>query len=177
MARWQCTPDSKVVSSTPGLSVFRQLYTSCSYWLGDRKGTQPVNATGIVRGENGGELSNSGKRPQHLWKQLKLIKIQWFHTVGWVSKKLSDEVLAWLSVWSEVQIVCIWSSWCHCIPEPHHLLPHSNPNWFYFLVPAYPVCPGKGAVKWPLCPRQPKGCNDNEREFIQRVVISKSRTR
>jgi len=26
------------------------------------------------------------------------------------SKKLSDEVLVWLSVWSEVQIVCIWSS-------------------------------------------------------------------
>jgi len=25
-------------------------------------------------------------------------------------KKLSDEVLAWLSVWSEVQIICIWSS-------------------------------------------------------------------
>ena len=20
----------------------------------------------------------------------------------------------WLSVWSEVQIVCVWSSWCHC---------------------------------------------------------------
>ena len=28
-------------------------------------------------------------------------------------KKLSDEVLAWLSVWSEVQ-TCIWPSWCHC---------------------------------------------------------------
>ena len=28
-------------------------------------------------------------------------------------KKLSSEVLAWLSVWSEVQI-CIWPSWCHC---------------------------------------------------------------
>ena len=28
-------------------------------------------------------------------------------------KKLSDEVLAWLSVWSEVQ-ACIWPSWCHC---------------------------------------------------------------
>jgi len=26
------------------------------------------------------------------------------------SKKLSDEVLAWLSVWSEVQMICIWSS-------------------------------------------------------------------
>jgi len=25
-------------------------------------------------------------------------------------KKLSDEVLAWLSVWSVVQLVCIWSS-------------------------------------------------------------------
>ena len=25
-------------------------------------------------------------------------------------KKLSDEVLVWLSVWSEVQIICIWSS-------------------------------------------------------------------
>jgi len=25
-------------------------------------------------------------------------------------KKLSDEVVVWLSVWSEVQIACIWSS-------------------------------------------------------------------
>jgi len=29
-------------------------------------------------------------------------------------KKLSDVVLAWLSVWSEVQMICIWFSWCHC---------------------------------------------------------------
>jgi len=28
-------------------------------------------------------------------------------------KKLSGGVLAWLSVWSDVQI-CIWPSWCHC---------------------------------------------------------------
>ena len=27
-----------------------------------------------------------------------------------VCKKLSDEVLVWLSLWSKVQIVCIWSS-------------------------------------------------------------------
>jgi len=26
------------------------------------------------------------------------------------------EMLAWLSVWSEVQMICIWSSWCHCHP-------------------------------------------------------------
>ena len=23
------------------------------------------------------------------------------------------------------------SCWCHCIPEPHHLPPHLNPDWFY----------------------------------------------
>ena len=28
----------------------------------------------------------------------------------------SDEVLAWLSVWSEVQTICIWFSLCHCHP-------------------------------------------------------------
>ena len=38
--------------------------------------------------------------------------------VGWqeghpACKKLSDGVLAWLSVWSKVQ-TCIWLSWCHC---------------------------------------------------------------
>ena len=31
-------------------------------------------------------------------------------------KKLSDEVLAWLSVWSELRMICTWSSWCHCHP-------------------------------------------------------------
>ena len=31
-------------------------------------------------------------------------------------KTLSDEVLAWLSVWSEVQMTYLWFSWCHCHP-------------------------------------------------------------
>ena len=44
---------------------------------------------------------------------------------------LSDEVLVWLSVWREVQIVCVWSSQCHCIPKPHNLSPHLNSDWFY----------------------------------------------
>jgi len=35
--------------------------------------------------------------------------------VGWqeghpACKRLSGEVLAWLSVWSEVQMICMWSS-------------------------------------------------------------------
>jgi len=31
-------------------------------------------------------------------------------------KKLSDKVLA-ITVWSEVQMICIpvWSTWCHCL--------------------------------------------------------------
>jgi len=63
-------------------------------------------------------------------------------------KKLSGGVLAWLSVWGKVQI-CISPSWCHC----HTLsLAPLNQDWFYqngsaFLVPAYPGCPGKKAVK------------------------------
>ena len=33
------------------------------------------------------------------------------------------------------------------IPEPHHLLPHLNLDWFTFLIAAYPGCRGKEAVK------------------------------
>jgi len=29
---------------------------------------------------------------------------------------LSGELLAWLSVCSEVQMICLWFSWCHCHP-------------------------------------------------------------
>ena len=57
----------------------------------------------------------------------------------------SDEVLASLSVCCEGQVICIWSSWCHC---------HSIVSCFIkiqvgltFLVPAYPGCPGNEAVK------------------------------
>ena len=54
-------------------------------------------------------------------------------------------VLAWLSVWSEVQMICIWSSWCHC-----HLIISCFIKiqiGLIFLVPAYPGCPEKEAVK------------------------------
>jgi len=48
--------------------------------------------------------------------------LQCFDAVGWAAgrasglQKLSDEVLEWLSVWREVQIICMWSSWCQCHP-------------------------------------------------------------
>jgi len=63
-----------------------------------------------------------------------------------VCKDLCDEVSVWLSVWSEVQIVCIWSSWCHCHPETPSSLASFRTR-FAFLVPAYPGCPGKEVVR------------------------------
>jgi len=55
--------------------------------------------------------------------------------------KIIADVLAWLSVWSEVQIICIWSSWCHCHPIIFcsRKIQKDSP----FLVPAYASCPGK----------------------------------
>jgi len=66
----------------------------------------------------------------------------------WPVKKSSDEVLAWLSVCSEVQMICMWSSWCHCHP-PSLALWKSRmvlPFWYTGL----PDCPGKEAIKWVL---------------------------
>jgi len=58
-------------------------------------------------------------------------------------KKLSSGVLAWLSVWSEVQ-TCIWPSGCHC----HSLYVASEKSRlvFTFLVPAHSGSPGKGPL-------------------------------
>ena len=66
---------------------------------------------------------------QHTWEcynflhlSLLLLRLFAFNAltllVGWLEghpacKKLSGGVLAWLSVWSEVQTY-IWPSWCHC---------------------------------------------------------------
>jgi len=42
-------------------------------------------------------------------------------------KKLSGGMLAWLSVWGEVQI-CTWPSRCQCLSMS---LAPVNPDWFY----------------------------------------------
>ena len=49
-------------------------------------------------------------------------------------------VLAWLSVWSEVQ-TCIWLSWCHC----HSLSLASVKS--RLVLPFHPGSPGQRAVK------------------------------
>jgi len=52
-----------------------------------------------------------------------------------------DEVLAWLSVLSEVQMICIWYSWCHCHPIMSCFV--KIQIGLTFLVPAYPGCSGE----------------------------------
>jgi len=54
-------------------------------------------------------------------------------------------VLVWLSVWSEMQMICIWSSWCHCHPVISCCIKIQID--LIFLVPAYRSCPGKEAVE------------------------------
>jgi len=64
--------------------------------------------------------------------------------------KLSDEVVMWLSIWSEVQMICMWSSWCHCHPIISCFI--KIQFGITFLVPGYPGCPGKEVVKRvPVC--------------------------
>jgi len=65
-------------------------------------------------------------------------------------KKLSGGVLAWLSVWSEVQ-TCIWTSRCHfhslslASVKSRLVLP------FTFVVPAHLVVPDKGPLNGCVC--------------------------
>jgi len=76
-------------------------------------------------------------------------------------KKLSGEVLAWLSVWSEMQI-CIWPSWCHC-----HSLSLASvksrlvlPFWYRLTL----VVPEKGPLNGCVCvfTHEPQKHDENE---------------
>jgi len=55
-------------------------------------------------------------------------------------------MLAWLSVWSEVQTICIWSSQWHCNPIISCFI-KIQIGCLTFLVPVYPGFPGKKVVK------------------------------
>ena len=45
-----------------------------------------------------------------------------------------------VSAWSKVQVICIWSTWCHCHPIVFCLI--KIQSGLTFLMPAYPGCPG-----------------------------------
>jgi len=71
-------------------------------------------------------------------------------------KKLSYEVLASLSVCSEVQMICIWSSWCHYHPIVCCFI--KIQIGLTLLMPAYPGCPGKEVVKLVSVVRSHRRC-------------------
>jgi len=70
-------------------------------------------------------------------------------TFVWASGRATSVKKNWVTrcwhgylsgLWSEVQIICIWSSWCHCHPTISCITKiHIG---LTFLVPAYLVCPG-----------------------------------
>jgi len=96
-------------------------------------------------GHAGNKTVHQQNPPVLNWRYL-----QCSDTVGWVSwrpasglQKLSDEVLpAWLSVWSKMQIVCMWSSWCKCHPKT----PSSLASFKSRLV--LPFCTGLPRLSW-----------------------------
>ena len=59
--------------------------------------------------------------------------------------KMTDEVLERLPAWSHVQVISIWSSYCHCYPIVSCFI--KIQFVLTILVPAYPGCPGKEAAK------------------------------
>jgi len=68
-----------------------------------------------------------------------LTLLAWHQEEHLACKNLSDVVLAWLSVRSEVQMICIWSSWCRFHPIISCFIKIQNGS--AFLVPAYRDCP------------------------------------
>ena len=77
-------------------------------WLGVRKSIRPVKI----------EWRGVGVVIQHLWSFQRL----WSYPAPlnlrpYGAIQICLLLLLLLSVWSEVQIVCIWSSWCHCHPK------------------------------------------------------------
>ena len=118
-------PPLPQILATPLVIVF----TSCSYsssyasfmWL-------PARSTASSRSNYCSETARQRRR--HC-----ILLIHWFlqsfDAVGWAAgrasgllKKLNGGVLAWLSVWNEVQ-TCTRPSWCHC----HSLSLASVKSW------------------------------------------------
>jgi len=70
-----------------------------------------------------------------------LILLVWHQEEHLACKKLSDEVLVSLSVWSRVQMICIWCRWCHY----HYIVSCfiKTRIGLTFMLLAYPCHPGE----------------------------------
>ena len=109
------------VSLTVDLCELLSVLWRC--WLSGRKGTRPVKTEwwgAICR--KSPILTCPTLAPRWGWPRWNFAKIFGISALTLLvgrqeghpaCKKLSGGVLAWLSVWSEVQ-TCKWPSWCHC---------------------------------------------------------------
>jgi len=151
--------------STVEVSARRSLRNSDTCRFGDWKGNQlHMTRNSAIAGGPGTaccmmpivlytnpiwERLATGKWPSRTVNVIKIIaylivlilpSVLWFCWLGVRNgvrpvEKLSGGVLAWLSVWSKVQI-CVWPSWHHC----HSLsLAPVNPDWLYL---SYTGSPG-----------------------------------
>ena len=99
-----CIDEGWVVVRTLSVSE-RSLYSMRSVISDATAIPNPIiscSSTNGVKASTSSALTLSVGRQEELWT--------WpFVQQHLACKKLSDEVLVWLSVWSEVQIICIWS--------------------------------------------------------------------
>jgi len=79
--------------------------------------------------------------------------------------------------WNKVQMLCIWSSWCHCYAVISCFI--EIQTGLTFLLPAHSGCPGKEVLKRVSCVVchcsiiailfGPYFCNTQERNFSQHI--------
>ena len=68
------------------------------------------------------------------------------------------------SAWSEVQIVCIWSSWCHRHPQTPSSLASFIPDWFYLSGTGLPRLSWKRGRYTGVCVCVPCSSNINDKD-------------
>ena len=122
-------------------------------------GTLVVGVSQTAARNRGRHLYSAGRPSRWALAHILVVyvfRLQCFDTVGWamgIRKSIRPVKNEWwdalvLSVWSLVQMICIWFSWCHC---------HAIISCFIkiqigltFLVPACRGFSGKETVKWVL---------------------------
>ena len=107
------------------------------YWTDTRACKQTVHPKSTIILHICWQLTMMYQLPSVLWhcwlgvrKSIRPIKIEWWGA-------------GVVSIRSEVQMLCIWSSWCHPIISCFIKIQ----NGLTFLVPAYRGCPGKETIE------------------------------
>jgi len=134
---------------------------------------QPVSAARLIIKSR--DLNGRPQLPTRRWQPVnrklrKLIvviscmtSVLWHYWLG-VRKSTRPAKIEW---WSAGVVICLeqgaWSSWCHCHPIMSRFIKIQID--LVFLVPAYPVCRGKQAVKRVCLSACTTACKYNKRHL------------